>query len=135
MRKPATSESMCAASVRIARDPEIQPPITSTTIKKKQIATTITSLLNALFASSCFCLNFLSFCRKQGLEVISLSALGYYGLFCFLTTSSITDSSPSTVSSFSWSWLPAMPDLDVCCSRSESGSRPGLSRSEKFYSI
>ena len=45
---PPTSESICAASVRIAKEPEMRPPIISTIMKAKQIMTTIANFLNAL---------------------------------------------------------------------------------------
>jgi len=49
MINPPTSESMCAASVRIANELDMIPPKTSTIMKRKQITTTTVSFLNALF--------------------------------------------------------------------------------------
>jgi hypothetical protein len=46
--KPPTSESICAASVKIANDPDKIPPAISTIINMKHITTTIASFLNAL---------------------------------------------------------------------------------------
>ena len=46
---PPTSESMCAASVKIANELEMIPPAISTIMKRKQIATTIPSFLKASF--------------------------------------------------------------------------------------
>ena len=46
---PPTSDSMCAAYVKIANELEIIPPAISTIMKRKQIATTIPSFLKASF--------------------------------------------------------------------------------------
>jgi hypothetical protein len=49
IQKPAISEAMCAASVRIANEPEISPPAISVIINKKQIIKTHLSLAIAEF--------------------------------------------------------------------------------------
>ena len=45
---------MCAASVNIARDPDMIPPVISTIIKQKHIPTTTANFLNALFPALSF---------------------------------------------------------------------------------
>lgn len=52
--KPPTSESIWAASVKIAKDPDIIPPVISTIINIKQIPTTIANFLNALLPALSF---------------------------------------------------------------------------------
>jgi hypothetical protein len=65
--KPATSESICAASANIANEPEIIPPANSQPMKMKQIKDTKHSFYIALFPSSSFLMNFLSFLKAQEL--------------------------------------------------------------------
>jgi len=48
---PPTSDIMCAASVKIAKELETIPPAISTIMNRKQIATTIPSFLKASFPS------------------------------------------------------------------------------------
>lgn len=68
---PATSENICAASVKIANDPDIKPPIISMIMKTKQIITTVNSLLNALFPCSSFFWNLISFAKMQMFQLSS----------------------------------------------------------------
>jgi len=51
MPNPPTSESMCAASVRMAKDPDHIPPHTSQNMKKRHTPRTSPSLL---YTSSAF---------------------------------------------------------------------------------
>lgn len=49
MANPATSESICAASVNIARELEMRPPMISQIMNRKQIMITQISFLKASF--------------------------------------------------------------------------------------
>ena len=63
---PATSENMCAASVRMAREPEMIPPANSKPMNMKQMNETKKSFFIARFPCSNFFLNFAS-CSKAHL--------------------------------------------------------------------
>ena len=56
--KPATSENICAASVRMAKDPDMMPPANSHAMKTKQMQLTNRSFFIARLAVSCFFKNF-----------------------------------------------------------------------------
>jgi len=70
IRKPATSESMWAASVRMARELDMIPPIISTTMKPKQMTTTIIKRLKARLAFFYFILNSSSSSNKHGHSLV-----------------------------------------------------------------
>jgi len=63
--KPATSENMCAASVKTASDPDNIPPANSRPMKRKQITETKKSFFMALLPSATFLANFLSCSRAH----------------------------------------------------------------------
>jgi len=49
MTNPAISEAICAASVRIAKEPDMIPPIISVIMKKRHIKSTHFNLAMAVF--------------------------------------------------------------------------------------
>lgn len=62
---PATSENMCAASARIANDPEIYPPTASQAMNTKQIQETKNNFFMALLLAACFFKNLAWFCSAH----------------------------------------------------------------------
>ncbi|TNV87129.1 hypothetical protein FGO68_gene16984 [Halteria grandinella] len=105
IRKPATSLSMCAASVTMASDPDRYPPMISAIMNVKEMPVTRSNLYMAAFPC-CFCLLRNSDCSIAQLPLLSLTSaklfmsIDFLRSLCFRMGSSVSEPGSESLCSF-----------------------------------